>query len=248
MTSRQPDGNYGLRARQNARANPRGNSQRGGDNLDDFQYTAARLKVEIENKMSGISGQASGKPKSDADGFEEVELKLRLFNDVIHKIENRMKAEAMSSSQTLIWNRRVKNYQNSSLHFQQKVQTLKNKADRKAIEDDHRDQLFGYYKQKQMELATVFNNFEEENKSLNRSDTMMNETLQIASATIEELRNQGKTLMNSETRLSDMLGRMNVVSSLLKVINRKEKGNKLIVFGGMAAVFILVFLAFLMFR
>eukprot|EP00924_Labyrinthula_sp_SR-Ha-C_P001035 maker-scaffold_7-snap-gene-11.53-mRNA-1 protein AED:0.05 eAED:0.05 QI:48/0.5/0.33/1/0/0/3/0/234 len=218
-----------------AKIRPRNTTVAGS--LTNYHYTLSRLKLEIEQSLANANSFKSITTGTKREGqanisVEEVELKLQLYNDILVKVNDmvhNIHESNLAFDKQALWKQRLRNYSLTYRQLRRRMLSISKQIQRKEEENLSRKELFGYYDKEQARLANVFNNFQEENESLKRSDKLLTESLEVAKETLSTLKTQGQSLFSSTTVLSDTLGRMNVVSSLVKLIDRKEAGNKLII-------------------
>jgi len=82
----------------------------------------------------------------------------------------------------------------------------------------------------------------DESASLHRLNAMTSDTINLAVNVLQSLKEQGSILDRAHTKLRDIAASLGMSSSLLRVIERREWGDALIVYGGM--LFTLVVLYF----
>jgi Golgi SNAP receptor complex protein 2 len=80
----------------------------------------------------------------------------------------------------------------------------------------------------------------DENSSLNRSSSMVNSYLDVGQHTLTELLNQKERLKNAHRKVIDILNYLGLSNSLMRAIESRDVTDRLIVYGGM--VFILLLL------
>lgn len=110
-----------------------------------------------------------------------------------------------------------------------------------ALEAQHREDLFGPNRDESIEVLNMFSSYQDEHASLQRSNRMMAENLNVGMAALQRLKEQGSTLSRAQQTLVDLTSRLGISNSLLGVIERREFGNRMLVFGGMACVVIILF-------
>jgi hypothetical protein len=87
-----------------------------------------------------------------------------------------------------------------------------------------------------------------ENGSLSRSSQMIGEYLSIGKETLSELGGQRERLKAVQRRVLDMFNYLGLSSTLMKGIENREYVDKLIVFGGMFVVLIILLVVYFYLR
>ncbi|CAK9046315.1 unnamed protein product [Durusdinium trenchii] len=80
-----------------------------------------------------------------------------------------------------------------------------------------------------------------ENKSLRDSASALDEVLDQAGSILGNLVNQNKVLKNARRKLLDAANSIGVSQSLVNVIDRRQTGDKWLVYGGMALTLFILF-------
>ena len=115
-------------------------------------------------------------------------------------------------------------------------------SNRIALEAQQRADLFGPNRDESIEVLNMFSSYQDEQASLQRSNRMMSENLNVGIAALQSLKDQGSTLSRAQQTLVDLTSRLGMSNSLLGVIERREWGNRMLVFGGMALIVVVLFL------
>eukprot|EP00511_Aplanochytrium_stocchinoi_P005277 CAMPEP_0204835082 /NCGR_PEP_ID=MMETSP1346-20131115/21559_1 /ASSEMBLY_ACC=CAM_ASM_000771 /TAXON_ID=215587 /ORGANISM="Aplanochytrium stocchinoi, Strain GSBS06" /LENGTH=226 /DNA_ID=CAMNT_0051968785 /DNA_START=127 /DNA_END=804 /DNA_ORIENTATION=+ len=206
--------------------------------MNELQYKATRLKLELEG---ALNPEVLRKPSKDPIDFEQVATKFESFRKLVDKIESLIPSQRQPQQRD-IWKKRVESYKENIVQLNATLHKKKESLNMRRYENDQRALLFGHRDDESIEMRDMFQDFENENESLQNSNKTLMQTLSQATATLDELRDQGKTIFSSSTKLSDIANRLGMVNSLLRVIDRKEYGNKMIVFGGMFLILLIVIL------
>mmetsp|Transcript_8175 Transcript_8175/g.9380 ORF Transcript_8175/g.9380 Transcript_8175/m.9380 type:complete len:230 (+) Transcript_8175:129-818(+) len=205
--------------------------------MNELQFKATRLKLELEG---ALNPEVLRKPSKDPINFDHIALKFEEFRKLVDQIEVAI-SSLRQPQQRDIWTKRVQSYRDNIVKLNATLDRKKSTLDRQRYENDQRALLFGPRDQGgEEDMRDMFQEFEREHESLQNSNNTLLQTLSQASATIDELRSQGRTIMSSSRKLTDIASRLGMVNSLLRVIDRKEYGNRMIVFGGMFAITVLV--------
>lgn len=102
-----------------------------------------------------------------------------------------------------------------------------------------RNDLFDGY---DPEAATALSEAGEESKSLKHSNTAMNEVLQVGMSILTNLADQREGLKRATNRMEDMAGNLGISNSLLRAVRRRQFGDAMIVYGGIALVTVILYL------
>mmetsp|Transcript_5057 Transcript_5057/g.7704 ORF Transcript_5057/g.7704 Transcript_5057/m.7704 type:complete len:233 (+) Transcript_5057:180-878(+) len=192
----------------------------------------ALLHPELRNNPVPVGG------KDDGEDFEQVERKLAEFSRVVDQLEQ-MSANDRDPSQRAIWGKRCQGYRQRYVEFQSTFSTRKMRQTRRSYESDQRSALFGQ-RQGGDDVLDVINNYGEESDSLQRSTNIAADTISQGISVLENLKDQGSTLKRARDTLKEIANVLGLSNSLLRVIDRREWGDRMLVYGGM--VFTVVFL------
>lgn len=100
-------------------------------------------------------------------------------------------------------------------------------------------ELFGKYSQSDPEI----NDLElAESSSLMNSQTMLNDYLNTGRETLGELLSQRERLKSVQTKVLDILSLLGISNSIMRAVEKRDLVDKYIVFGGMAATLVILFL------
>ena len=79
-------------------------------------------------------------------------------------------------------------------------------------------------------------------KSVRRSGSMVDELLEQGASVLGNLSEQSATLRNVKRKVFSLLDKMGVSSSLLRVIDRRQRLDAILVYGGMFATVLILFI------
>ena len=84
-------------------------------------------------------------------------------------------------------------------------------------------------------------------KSVRRSGSMVDEWLEQGASVLGNLSEQSATLRNVKRKVFSLLDKMGVSSSLLRVIDRRQRLDAILVYGGMFATVLILFIVWMFF-
>jgi golgi SNAP receptor complex member 2 len=84
----------------------------------------------------------------------------------------------------------------------------------------------------------------EEAQSLSRTTSMVQEQINSARGSLEELVNQKDRLKTVQRKVLDIMGYLGLSDTIMKNANRREAVDKVIVYGGMFCILILLFVVY----
>jgi Golgi SNAP receptor complex protein 2 len=84
----------------------------------------------------------------------------------------------------------------------------------------------------------------EEAQSLNRTTSMVQEHIASARGSLEELVNQKDRLKTVQRKVLDIMGYLGLSDTIMKNANRREVVDKIIVYGGMLFIIVLLFVVY----
>ena len=90
--------------------------------------------------------------------------------------------------------------------------------------------------------AVAVDAFVSERASLVSSHAMMDEVANVAGAVMGSLRDQRSVLKGAHKRVLDIASTLGVSSSLMKIIERRTAGDRILVYGGSAVIVLLILL------
>lgn len=168
----------------------------------------------------------------------DIVLGLQEMNIRLDELDKRASGESKSHRDD--YKRRVVYLRNSYNHIKSSLESF---AKRKGLSlyEHNRAELFG---NADLELGSRPVKDEEiaENTSLSNSEKMIREYLSVGQSTLSELVSQRDRLKNVQRRVFDILNYLGLSNSLMRAVEGRDRTDRLIVFGGMGLVTLLLVL------
>lgn len=164
----------------------------------------------------------------------DVQLGLSEMNSRLDELERIASRESKSHRDDYL--RRVQHLRTSYNHIKTSLESI---AKRKNIStlDMNRRELFGDIEGGR---AAVTDADVAEHSSLSQSERMIREYIAIGQSTLGELVSQRDRLKGVQRKVLDIMNYLGLSSSLMKAIEGRDSTDRLLVFGGMAIVLLLL--------
>mmetsp|Transcript_25524 Transcript_25524/g.33229 ORF Transcript_25524/g.33229 Transcript_25524/m.33229 type:complete len:205 (+) Transcript_25524:49-663(+) len=135
------------------------------------------------------------------------------------------------------WKAKIKDIRESHGWMVEQLSRWRYHNDREAVEEAERNELFNRTKMP----SSIIGALDDESQSLNRSANVMSNLIDTAGASFAELVAQRERMKGTQRKVLDMLTTLGVSSSTIRVIERRNVIDRVIVFGGMIVTLIFLF-------
>lgn len=152
----------------------------------------------------------------------------------------REEVDAMPEKGRAGWDRKVNRLEEDVSVIQSAVDKQLGTFYRVRREEENRKKLLGDRK-KRDGPDDEMQGLAKENKALRDSASALDEVLDQAGSILGNLVNQNKVLKNARRKLLDAASSFGVAQSLVNVIDRRQTGDKWLVYGGMALTLFILF-------
>jgi len=152
----------------------------------------------------------------------------------------REEVSAMPEKGRAAWDRKATRLEEDLSVLQQAVDKQLGQFYKVQREAENRKKLFGD-KKKTDGPDDEMQGLARENKALRDSATALDEVLEQGRSIFGNLVNQNKVLKSARTKLLDAANVLGVSQSLVNVIDRRQTGDKWLVYGGMALTVFMLF-------
>ena len=186
--------------------------------LNDLELQLAQL----ENNSDTV------KPSDVYTGLNEMEFRLGELEKLADK-ESKARRED--------YRRRIQHLRNTYNHIKESLDQIVRRKYPMSF-DAKRQQLFSGA---DLEGGLSTQQELDENSSLNRSSSMVNSYLDVGQHTLNELLNQKERLKNAHRKVIDILNYLGLSNSLMRAIESRDVTDRLIVYGGMIFIVLLLF-------
>ena len=138
------------------------------------------------------------------------------------------------------WRRKIKDIRDTESWLYDQLRRWRAHHDTAALENVERMELLGRNRIPQSVLSAL----DEEGQSYGRSQTKMAGLLETAGASIVELANQRDMLKGTHRRVLDMLTTLGVSSSTIRIIERRNVVDKMVVWAGIVVSSLMLCIVF----
>jgi Golgi SNAP receptor complex protein 2 len=184
--------------------------------------------LELQLAQLESNSDALLKPSDVYAGLTEMEFRLGELDKLADKENSKARRED--------YRRRIQHLRNIYNHIKESLDQIVRRKYPMSF-DAKRQQLFSGA---DLEGGLTTQQELDENSSLNRSSSMVNSYLDVGQHTLTELLNQKERLKNAHRKVIDILNYLGLSNSLMRAIESRDVTDRLIVYGGM--VFILLLL------
>jgi len=213
-------------------------ARHGAATLSSVNMAATQLAFELEALLH--PEVCHSKPTDEAAGTPEaISCKLGEFSKTVDNLERLLGSE-MDPQQRNIMNVRLRTYRQRLAEFKATFESRQRRVQRMQAEAESRSELFGERSNEDAEVLRIISDHGNASASLDRSSGMLAQTIELGADVLGSLKEQGSTLRRAQDKLSEIANVLGLSDSLIRVINRREKGDAMIVYGGM--VFTVIFL------
>jgi Golgi SNAP receptor complex protein 2 len=188
---------------------------------------------ELEQQLIELErGNATIQVSDITIGLNEMTLRLDELDKLVLKEPKTRRDDCR---------RRVQHLRTTFNHIKDSLQNMVRRKDRTRYDANRRD-LFAESNRNieagdlEAELA--------ENGSLLRSGRMLNEYIAIGQETMSGLMSQKERLKGIQRKAFDILNSLGIANSLMRAVEGRDTVDKWIVFGGMAAILIIIILVY----
>ncbi|CAE7196415.1 bos1 [Symbiodinium natans] len=196
---------------------------------------AETLKRDVDSSLEGLAANKAG---------SDVAMQQRLaalFADLTNTTQRvREEVDAMPEKGRAAWDRKATRLEEDVSVIQHAVDKQLGSFYRVKREEENRKKLLGDRKKKDGPDDEM-QGLVRENRSLRDSAAALDEVLEQAGSIFGNLVNQNKVLKNARRKLLDAANSIGVSQSLVNVIDRRQTGDKWLVYGGMALTLFILF-------
>ena len=186
-----------------------------------------KLKYDLQQQLREV--EAKRMPPADMElGLDALRKQYELLEMLAEKEVHRREE----------WRQKILDVKEAHSWLVQQLQRWRQHHDREALEEAERRELFGQYQLP----SSVMSALSEEGDSYMRSSNRMAGLLESAGTSLTELTSQREMLKGTQSKVLDMLTTLGVSSSTIRIIERRNVVDKMIVYGGMLITALLLYL------
>mmetsp|Transcript_5890 Transcript_5890/g.10645 ORF Transcript_5890/g.10645 Transcript_5890/m.10645 type:complete len:218 (-) Transcript_5890:215-868(-) len=196
---------------------------------------AETLKRNVDSALEGLAANKAG---------SDVALQQRLaalFADLTNTTQRiREEVDAMPEKGRASWERKTSRLEEDVSAIQSAVDKQLGAFYKVKKDEENRNKLLGDRKKKDGPDDEM-QGLVRENRSLKDSASALDEVLEQAGSIFGNLVNQNKVLKNAQRKIWDAANSIGVSQSLVGVIDRRQTGDKWLVYGGMVLTLFILF-------
>lgn len=212
--------------------------------LSSLNIDATRMQFELEALLHPeVRNETQSAPKRDEESFDAIERKLQDFTKVLDQMANLLELERDQQQRTIM-GKRLNAYKQRLSEFRSHFDSKKQRHDRLSYHQQQREQLFGNRGNDADGVLNLIGDYHQERDSLNNSHNLVDQTINIGYSVIDNLQQQRSKLVGAHSKLQGIAETLGISDSLLRVIDRREKGDALLVYGGMLATVVFLFIVY----
>mmetsp|Transcript_22786 Transcript_22786/g.45820 ORF Transcript_22786/g.45820 Transcript_22786/m.45820 type:complete len:180 (+) Transcript_22786:312-851(+) len=160
-----------------------------------------------------------------------------------------MLAQQEAPGRRQMWIGRIEGLADNHRSLENSLATLESTHQKLHRRQKMRSELFGTAEERAASRAqyNAYQTYQRNNESLNNSHREADRILETGRAALENLRTQGSLLKSAHRKVLDVANTLGLSNSLIKMIERRENVDKIIVFAGMFISLVILFLLYYFF-
>ncbi|KAL6064289.1 Golgi SNAP receptor complex member 2 [Balamuthia mandrillaris] len=190
--------------------------------LLDLRAQVEQLERAGENSSMGLQSQIS--------------ININTLSKFTTELENMVPQQAAMRRE--IWRIRVQSLAEECRDLRESMGSYLQKRHVKAVEEEQRRELFEGRRRRA--VGTGLESLYKEQESLGRSHHIADNIKDMGESILHNLGTQNDLLKNAHRKILDMANTLNLSRSIMRVIERRQFMDQLLVYGGM--VFVVLFL------
>eukprot|EP01114_Cavostelium_apophysatum_P024352 TRINITY_DN9500_c0_g1_i1.p1 TRINITY_DN9500_c0_g1~~TRINITY_DN9500_c0_g1_i1.p1 ORF type:complete len:241 (-),score=43.77 TRINITY_DN9500_c0_g1_i1:136-795(-) len=207
--------------------------------IDERYKVAYKLLLEIRDQLEHLeTGQ-------DASVF----MQGKISTNINHLSRQNEQLEALipqqPPSKREIWRIRIKQLSDECKSLRISVGTYFEQKDKQSKQEEMRNQLFERKSKANLGPSSRAQDLVKEGDSIARSHVIVDDIEQMAYSVRDSIFSQNEQIRSIQAKVQDVFATLGLSNSLIKVIQRRQFGDKVIVYTGMVLVLLLI--AFLYF-
>ena len=208
--------------------------------------SARKLDADVARCLEDLSAPAMPRPgqvgkaakqRTQGEAERVASEKLRELDGLVLALSKRIAYEPAAKRE--LWRKRVQQLEEQARFHRGSLEKHTMHRFARSKEEQERELLLSSSRVEHGG-ANAADLYAKEAGSISRSSAMLGEYLDVGRAAFTDLRAQGGTLKGAQSKLLDIANTLGLSSSLLSVIQRRQAGDKWLVYGGMAATLLLM--------
>mmetsp|Transcript_9991 Transcript_9991/g.16083 ORF Transcript_9991/g.16083 Transcript_9991/m.16083 type:complete len:216 (-) Transcript_9991:38-685(-) len=200
---------------------------------------ANRLYLSLQRKVEDLESKIFNQSLYNECAGSARELGNRIrYLQMLAQQEGRGRRE--------MWIGRIEGLADSHMTIEKALTRLETSHQRRVRNSQMRDKLFGSPEERAAMSAqyNAYQTYQQNQESLHRSNEEADRILETGRATLENLRNQGSILKSAHRKVLDVANTLGLSNSLIKMIERRENMDKILVFAGMSVSLLVLFILY----
>mmetsp|Transcript_11395 Transcript_11395/g.15950 ORF Transcript_11395/g.15950 Transcript_11395/m.15950 type:complete len:215 (+) Transcript_11395:302-946(+) len=200
---------------------------------------AKRLYLNLQRKVASLEAKAF-----DEGLYTECANDARELGNRIRYLEMLVQQEGRGRRE--MWIGRISGLADNHMSLEKALTRMESAYQKRARSRQMREKLFGTKDERDAMRAqhTAYQTYQRNQESLKASNAEADRILETGRATLDNLRKQGDILKRAHRKVLDVANTLGLSNSLIKMIERRENMDKILVFAGMAVSLLVLFLLY----
>lgn len=208
--------------------------------MDVLYHRTNQLIMEIEESFQKLSRLKES--SADTNSVEtEISAKINLVKDNCDRLGILVQKEPISKRSG--WKLKVDQLKYDSSHFQSALQKHKTERARKRMEDNEREELLSrrFTQNRMQDDTSIYIDYSvQHQQSLQSSNRGVDDLMNTGYSILDNLREQKSKLKGAHRRLMDLGNTLGLSNTTIRLIERRVREDKYILFGGMIITLIVI--------
>ncbi|KAI8892990.1 hypothetical protein BC833DRAFT_609906 [Globomyces pollinis-pini] len=187
---------------------------------------AVKVKAELDEDLKNSSSNLH---------YSQIQTKLSKFNSLIKELNDLARRQVTADKRNIILTR-VQQLEVDSKAIQSELNRLKTEESQR-VAAARRELLLGnqqqmnHRKNQDETVSSILSLDEREEKTLNNVSDSIDQYLQIAGNSLQELYDQRSMLKKTQRRLLDAANKLGLSTTIIRFIEQRSKSDQLILYG-----------------
>jgi golgi SNAP receptor complex member 2 len=208
---------------------------------------ARRIISQIEIQLQELEGVTSiTKSKSELQDIRQsISENINLLESQSSKLDRLIDVHftAVNDTKKDFWKRRLSQLHLEIISLRKSVEQYLKMTYSSSLYAQEREQLLNNKGSSTNSgaRAVAVDALLKERSSVSSSNKMMSELSELADNVLSNLKSQRSTLKNAHKRVLDIANTLGISNSIIKIIERRTVGDKILVYGGFFFILLLIF-------
>eukprot|EP00871_Galdieria_phlegrea_P001678 jgi/Galph1/2510/GphlegSOOS_G1158.1 len=203
--------------------------------MDSLYLEARKLVLESRDLLDNIE---TGKGNSTRVQTE-LSQKVNRLTRTLQQLSNLVLREPSSRREG--WQMKLRHLNDDALDIRKAFENYLNRSYSQAIQAKEREELFEKYRGHN-DTTIIIDSFQTESQALTRSNNTAEGIIGTGQATLQALLSQRSRLKDARKKALDVANTLGISGSVIRMIERRERLDAYLVYGGVVAVLLIVFL------